>query len=152
MTRTEYIYFRLTPISRRSQSNGIDDRTDRRQSNLNSLAIYRPFLLSIRHTGLYAKIMAAEFPWWHNTGKYAKHMLNEWINKRLTGRIEIKAKLNDVDERLNFLLLKNKIVHLLCFLEWAHQKTITLHFSSGCEIIYGGDVGWRQYIFSRDIS
>ena len=70
-------------------------------------------------------------PWWEYAGKYAKHMLKEWINKRLTRRIEIKAKLNIVDERLNFLLLKTKIFYLLLFLRMSPSKNhnIALKFS-----------------------
>ena len=58
-------------------------------------------------------------------------MLKEWINKRLTRRIEIKAKLNIVDERLNFLLLKTKIVYLLLYLRMSPSKNhnIALKFS-----------------------
>ena len=33
-----------------------------------------------------------------HAGKYAKHMLKDWVNKRLTTRIEIKEKMNIVDK------------------------------------------------------
>ena len=90
----------------------------------------RPFRHSIRHIGLYAKIMVAQLPWWDYAGKYAKHMLKEWINKRLTRRIEIKTKLNIVDENEIFFSWKPKSFIFFCFSEQARQKTITLHFNS----------------------
>ena len=91
------------------------------------------------YIGLYAKIMVAQLPWWDYAGKYAKHMLKDWINKRLTRRIEIKTKLNIVDERLNFLLLKTKIVYLLLFLRMSPSKNHNIALNSVHEIIWGGD-------------
>ena len=61
-----------------------------------------------------------------------------------------KNKLNIVDERWNFLLLKPKLSKSYFVSQWAHQKTITLHFNSVREIIYGGGVSWRQ-IYSPGI-